>query len=487
MNSKDFLSKYGKLKPIVSRKYVPLLVDYFTINYSLYENFKKMYFVDSFYRTGYINGTFYYGDEYFLLGEAVFFKYEHDNDFFNKIFSNIYKIGDDLLLLSEEIGKNNYRNKSLSELLLIFKDFSKKYLLFSLALASHSLQLLIEKKLKKHLKNKDSADEDLSILSFPKKYNFVSLERLGLLEIALLLGKNSITKLEELPDDLLKKIVSHTKEFGWINSRGGYSNPWSERNIFERALSVMDDAEEKILEFKNNNSFHRKKLRSLCKELKLDNSMMSLVEIAQELVYFRTYRTDYLAKIFFNIKPLLDAIANLRGLSYKELLHLRIKELEDNILVSKSDIKKRTDNFLVLNIKPHELIYSFDSVEIEYLRTKFCDHFSTSSEIIGKTVFKGKVVGRAKIVCHESDLKKVCVGDILVSPMTAPNFIVAMENAAAFVTDEGGFTCHVAIIAREMKKPCIVGTRNATKLLKDDDLIEVDANIGVVNIIERKK
>ena len=56
----------------------------------------------------------------------------------------------------------------------------------------------------------------------------------------------------------------------------------------------------------------------------------------------------------------------------------------------------------------------------------------------------------------------------------------AMEKAAAFVTDEGGITCHAAIIAREMKKPCVIGTKKATKVLKDGDLIEVDAEKGVV-------
>jgi len=60
-----------------------------------------------------------------------------------------------------------------------------------------------------------------------------------------------------------------------------------------------------------------------------------------------------------------------------------------------------------------------------------------------------------------------------------------MERAAAFVTDEGGILCHAAIVAREMSKPCVTATKNATKVLKDGDLVEVDANNGVVRILER--
>jgi len=58
-----------------------------------------------------------------------------------------------------------------------------------------------------------------------------------------------------------------------------------------------------------------------------------------------------------------------------------------------------------------------------------------------------------------------------------------MEKAAAFVTDEGGILCHAAIVAREMKKPCIVGTRYATQIFHDGDLVEVDADKGMVRKI----
>ena len=70
--------------------------------------------------------------------------------------------------------------------------------------------------------------------------------------------------------------------------------------------------------------------------------------------------------------------------------------------------------------------------------------------------------------------------------MTRPEFIPLIRKAAAIVTDAGGILCHAAIVAREMKKPCIVGTKVATKAFKDGDLVEVDANKGVVKILKRK-
>jgi pyruvate,water dikinase len=77
-------------------------------------------------------------------------------------------------------------------------------------------------------------------------------------------------------------------------------------------------------------------------------------------------------------------------------------------------------------------------------------------------------------------MAKMRPGDILVSPATNPNLLPAMQMAAAFVTDVGGITCHAAIVAREMKKPCVIGTKVASHVLQDGDRVEVDATTGIV-------
>lgn len=94
--------------------------------------------------------------------------------------------------------------------------------------------------------------------------------------------------------------------------------------------------------------------------------------------------------------------------------------------------------------------------------------------------FQGKATGRVKVVFTGDDLKKVERGDVLVAVMTFPHFIAAMEKASAFVTDEGGILCHAAIVSREMRKPCVIATKKATKIFKDGDMVEVDAEKGIV-------
>lgn len=106
-------------------------------------------------------------------------------------------------------------------------------------------------------------------------------------------------------------------------------------------------------------------------------------------------------------------------------------------------------------------------------------------EIRGVIANKGKYRGEARIIIDaKKEAKRFKNGDILITSMTRPEFLPLMAKAGAFVTDEGGISCHAAIIAREMGKPCIIGTKISTKILKDGDLVEVDANKGIVKILK---
>ena len=110
---------------------------------------------------------------------------------------------------------------------------------------------------------------------------------------------------------------------------------------------------------------------------------------------------------------------------------------------------------------------------------------ATVTELRGRTAFKGYAKGKARIVFNQEDADLVEEGDILISPMTQVEFLSGIRKCGAIVTDEGGIVCHAAIVAREFGKPCILATKQATKVFKDGDTIEVDATAGIVRILER--
>jgi len=101
----------------------------------------------------------------------------------------------------------------------------------------------------------------------------------------------------------------------------------------------------------------------------------------------------------------------------------------------------------------------------------------------GEAASKGVAQGKVRVVISKNEFSTFKEGEILVAAMTRPEFVPLMKMAGAIVTDEGGITCHAAIVSRELRKPCVIGTRVATKVLKDGDLVEVDGAKGTVTIL----
>ncbi|MFC1723549.1 PEP-utilizing enzyme [Nanoarchaeota archaeon] len=188
---------------------------------------------------------------------------------------------------------------------------------------------------------------------------------------------------------------------------------------------------------------------------------------------FKKYRYDY-DGLAYRAEKFLLSLANVED-ELKE--HVNILGFEE-LFEGKPSNPGRSKGFVYYKGKIHdkELGQFLDENNFfvnEQIVTK-------KDTIKGTPACGGVAKGTVKKVFTKADFDKVNEGDILVTSMTIPDFLPVMKKAAAFVTDEGGVTCHAAIIAREMKKPCIIGTKIATKVLNDGDEVEVDADEGVV-------
>jgi pyruvate,water dikinase len=111
--------------------------------------------------------------------------------------------------------------------------------------------------------------------------------------------------------------------------------------------------------------------------------------------------------------------------------------------------------------------------------------FKGAKEIKGKIAFKGCIQGRVYIINKPEDIKNFKKGEIIASINTSPSLMSALLKCGGIITNEGGIMCHASIISRELKKPCIIGTKIATQVLKNGDLIELDANKGVIKILKQ--
>lgn len=271
-----------------------------------------------------------------------------------------------------------------------------------------------------------------------------------LAEVTFPIKKNTHALFEEAlrRGDAVDDILNN---YGWLKSRNAFSDGFSKEEI---------EAERKKL-------INRPAFKQAA--VKVPEALTPLVSEARELVYYRTLRTDIFYELLFRARPILQAAADFVGVPFAELSNYSIHDL-----IAGAPVRYSPD-----------CTVGFYNEEMEFFDRPIVvlPELKNQTSCQGTVAFVGKVKGVVKVVIDLPDLAKVNEGDILVTQMTFPSFIMAMRRAAAFVTDEGGITCHASIVAREMKKPCIIGTKIATQIFKDGDLVEVNADKGIVKKI----
>jgi pyruvate,water dikinase len=141
------------------------------------------------------------------------------------------------------------------------------------------------------------------------------------------------------------------------------------------------------------------------------------------------------------------------------------------------------------------IVQSRPVTTLKEVTTEEAAEMTEEAEIILKGLGASPGIGAGKVVVifEADEIDKVKEGDILVTTMTNPDMVPAMKRAAAIITDEGGRTSHAAIVSRELGIPCVVGTKEATKVLKTGDYVTVDGGRGLVykgivkSLVEKKE
>lgn len=202
-----------------------------------------------------------------------------------------------------------------------------------------------------------------------------------------------------------------------------------------------------------------------------------------ELALQARKKTDYVDYKYFDV--LQEEIKRRLPSAYKEYVEfLLFSEIMSKSYPDKRELQKRAEEYIYFEGR----LYSNKGLKDFFADNDFVlgeEEVEDGIEsITGTIACPGKVSGIVRVVMEIEDLVKIKDGDIMVTPMTNPNYMTALNRVGGIITDEGGITCHAAIVARELKKPCIIGTKIATKVFKDGDQVEVDADKGVVRIIK---
>jgi phosphohistidine swiveling domain-containing protein len=225
----------------------------------------------------------------------------------------------------------------------------------------------------------------------------------------------------------------------------------------------------------------------------LNDKEKKLLKYIDWVMEMRDNRKAYISKSEIQLTVLGQKLFSIWGLDPNLVAHMSILEMvrgKDYVLTNIEKLKARLGSYTALYLGDEggimqstedisASIRSLDNIVIK-------QHVEGEvNELKGEIGSRGKVRGKVQIILSTKEFGKFKDGNILVAPMTRPEYVPLMRKAAAIITDEGGITCHAAIVSRELGIPCIIGTKVATKILKDGDLVEVDAEKGIVKILKK--
>ena len=206
---------------------------------------------------------------------------------------------------------------------------------------------------------------------------------------------------------------------------------------------------------------------------------------------------DRISRIYPKLEELIRlstrAMGKKMGFDGDLLRCLTLREMEDYLLngcklskIQFKELKKRKRGYLYCFIERGNKEYVFTNENM--IKDTQNDLINTDKNkeiklIKGHIAYRGVAMGIVYNYTFRNHKKMRKF--VLVSVMTRPDDIHLIRKSLAIVTDEGSILSHAAIVARELRKPCIIGTKNATSILRDGDLVEVDANKGIVKILKR--
>lgn len=396
----------------------------------------------------------------------------YSSSFFELYEKDAVRIMDSFLVYCRNLSKIDFKRMNKQELIEKWKEFlrnedewmSTAWLIFIL---DEPLTDELRKKLLVRVNEKTNYFMKV-ILTKTKKTDLIK-QRLDLLNAAL--SGNNIN------------IAEKYAHFPILNMD---EKPLTNDDFLNEIRKIKNPKEELIkiqIEFDKNIEEYEK----ILKYFSSDKEMTILIEACNKVAFYREYRNDVRQRCYYYARNLYFEIASRLKIDIRDMIYLERHEIEDSLhngelILGMGEINNRRKSSMITSIKL-KVNSTYNTDKIKEISKKIEE--DEVKEIKGICANPGKIMGRAKVIVDiEKDKSKFEEGDILVTTTTNLEYLDLIHKALAIITDIGGALCHAAIVAREFNKPCIVGAKNATKIIKDGDFIEVDANNGTVRKIE---
>jgi len=400
---------------------------------------------------------------------------DNNKDFFAKLVQSAEKVFNWVEMMGESLSSAKPNIKNFQDFIFVARRMNFLWLI-----AATYLIVPVEEKLRDIvIKEKFPPERIIEII--PKVKTPLYYYQKGIVELKNEVEARSLKEIEKNDKKLLQKLQEHVKKYSWIETANFVGDSLTVDRLCEQ-MNHIKECSEVEEEYTNNNL--------------ISDRLKFAAQCMHDIGYIKQGGAEYFSIFSDKVRPFINAIAKKIGLNYHELIHLSITEVDKalkGILNNKEireRVKRRTnkDEWALISDKHGKSILIEDKEDVKLLHDIMIPRADQSmKELMGQVGNKGKCTGNAKVIMNNREFHKMQTGDILVTTMTTPDFVILMQKSGAIITDIGGLLSHASIVSREMNKPCVVGTKFATKIIKDGDLVKVDANKGIIKILKRAK
>lgn len=284
------------------------------------------------------------------------------------------------------------------------------------------------------------------------------------------------------------EVALYRKTFDYTHSNYALVRHMTEDEVYEDILRRVGDKESLNKERQALVSYSEERRKQTENVLRKHNLKENPLALFADLTFWREHRKKINLMGFHLLDAVLDWLERHSGITKADLKYLCYDEIQAVLKgsITQDALKRRREEGMMV-MTDGETYQVIVGAQASSLRDQFEEERGSSKRqniLQGQVASQGYVKARARVILQVADFPKFQDGEVLVTGMTRPEFVPLMKRASAIVTNEGGITCHAAIVSRELGKPCVIGTRNATDVIKDGDMIEVRATHGTIRIVE---
>ncbi len=331
--------------------------------------------------------------------------------------------------------------------------------------------------------------EEIALVTTPQHLNFLEKCHVDLCRLALAICNERHDRTDEA---LLLQLISHANKYAYVQ------NSWLVVKVLEpsdflaqlKELLLKDETTLKhtLRELEEKPLRLLRETERLLTSKNIPTELRSVFYLFTKLSELRDVRKEYMLQTNQYLYQCAQVLAERYHVALADLLLALPLELTEKNLTHVEFITRlktrALSHALFIDENGYSLLEGSDAQTLSNAMHRA--YAGTTQELKGHCASQGKAEGVVRIILSETHFSKFHKGDVLVAPMTRPEYVPLMQRASAIVTDEGGLTSHAAVIARELGIPCIIGTKLATKKLCDGQRVEVDADLGMVRVLEEK-